>query len=99
PNPDRFRDLRLGLMVSVLGLWLAAGCLLLAGVFEFHQPFRWSRVLQALGTGVAVALIEEPFFRGALFGVLRRRLKWPVALLFLSLLFAAVHFIKPHPGA
>lgn len=50
-------------------------------------------VAKGLGTGLAVALIEETFFRGAMQGTLQRMNdKW-WALLAVPALYAAVHFL------
>jgi CAAX protease family protein len=43
---------------------------------------------------VVVAFIEELIFRGALFGILRKTLLWPVALVVSSAVYAAVHFLQ-----
>jgi membrane protease YdiL (CAAX protease family) len=98
PNPTRWRDLGIGFVVAALGLWLIAAGLVLAGHSSIHDPFRWHKLPAIVGTTVAVPIIEEVFFRGALFGVLRQRLRWPLALAFLSFFFAVTHFLKPPPG-
>lgn len=46
--------------------------------------------------GVAVAVIEETFFRGALQGALQRRLNVAVAVVLASAVYSAVHFLKPN---
>jgi hypothetical protein len=50
-------------------------------------------IAKGLGTGIAVAMIEETFFRGAMQGTLQRMggMRW--ALLAVPALYAAVHFI------
>jgi membrane protease YdiL (CAAX protease family) len=98
PNPRRFRDLGVGAALAVSGLWAVAGAAAALGAFRVKSPSA-ADLLLALATGVAVALIEETFFRGALFGVLRKSLSWPRALAFLSVFFAILHFIKPHRAA
>jgi membrane protease YdiL (CAAX protease family) len=60
--------------------------------------FSWSDLfvtaVSALISGFVIALIEETFFRGALFTAVNRYSGlWPAAVL-PSLLYAAVHFIK-----
>lgn len=47
----------------------------------------------ALLTGVIVGVIEELLFRGAIFGGLRRAMRWPVALFLSSAVYALVHFM------
>lgn len=52
-------------------------------------------LISGLLSGLAVGFIEETFFRGLMHTGLRRTLAfWPTALL-TSLLYAAMHFIKP----
>jgi len=46
--------------------------------------------------GVAVALIEETFFRGALQGALQRRLNVALAVVVASTVYSAVHVLKPN---
>lgn len=52
-------------------------------------------ILRYLLTGVVVALIEETFFRGALQGALQRGMKVGVAVILTSVIYSAVHFVKP----
>jgi membrane protease YdiL (CAAX protease family) len=55
-------------------------------------------VTQGLLGGLAVGFIEETFFRGALFSAIRNRGGGAaLAVTLTSLLFAALHFIKPQP--
>jgi uncharacterized protein len=49
-------------------------------------------LLAGIGSGIAVALIEETFFRGALQGVLTRRGALGLALFAVPLFYSAVHF-------
>jgi uncharacterized protein len=51
-------------------------------------------VLNATFTAVVVAVLEELVFRGALFGLLRRTMQWPAALIVSSVVYSGVHFIK-----
>jgi len=45
--------------------------------------------------GVAVAVIEETFFRGALQGALQRRMNAAIAVVLASAVYSVVHFLKP----
>jgi len=96
-NPARWKHLS-------FGFYLAAGTLLALGMF--YVRIGWYRTwdsgetvaaifFSALGTGFAVALLEEFLFRGALFGLILRTLSPKPALIFLSAFFAVVHFLKP----
>ncbi len=53
-------------------------------------------VVKFLFVGVAVAVIEETFFRGALQGALQRRLNMTVAVLLAGAVYSAAHFLKPN---
>jgi uncharacterized protein len=51
-------------------------------------------ILNAALAAIIVAVLEEILFRGALFGILRKALSWPVALVLSSAVYALVHFIQ-----
>lgn len=80
-----------GSLAAVCGIALAAG----------GRAFNTSRspgqlagqMLGALGTALLVALMEELLFRGAIFGGLRRAIRWVWALLISSAVYAIVHFM------
>ena len=46
-------------------------------------------------TAVLVSVVEETFFRGAIQGALQRSGRWPVALVVASVIYSALHFLKP----
>ena len=90
------RDLALGFTVGAMGLTCVAIGLVLSGRIEIKDPILPFWFLSAAATAIAVALIEEFFFRGALFGILLQQLSARAATLWLSFIFAVLHFIKPH---
>lgn len=49
--------------------------------------------LGVLATALIVAMIEELLFRGAMFGTLRRAMRWPAALAVSSGVYAITHFM------
>ena len=53
------------------------------------------KAVQALVGGLLIGLLEETFFRGALFAAIRRRRSAAAAIVGSALLYAAVHFLKP----
>ena len=55
-------------------------------------------LLKATLAAVIVAFIEELFFRGAIFGALRRGMPWRAALLISSALYAILHFFERPPA-
>jgi membrane protease YdiL (CAAX protease family) len=52
------------------------------------------QVLGVLATALIVAVIEELLFRGAIFGSLRRGMRWPAALAISSGIYAVTHFME-----
>lgn len=77
---------------------LAAVCLiaLAAGGRELkpRSPGEFAgQFLGALATALIVAVIEELLFRGAIFGGLKRAMRWPAALALSSAVYAIVHFM------
>jgi hypothetical protein len=53
------------------------------------------KTVQALFGGLLIGLIEETFFRGAVYSAIRRRDGVRTAVIGSALLYAAVHFLKP----
>ena len=52
-------------------------------------------LLEAALTGVAVSMVEELLFRGAIFGAFRKVMPWPLAALISSAIYGILHFMKP----
>lgn len=86
------------------GGWLLAfaamsllGCAALFAGDRVWDGLAWSDMLKPLAVGVGVGVFEEVFFRGVLFGALRR--EWGVAraLWASSLLYAVLHFWSAPP--
>ena len=64
---------------------------------RWNAAYFFRTLVSGLASGLAVALIEETFFRGLMHSGMRRRLSfWPTALLTASL-YAVLHFMKPAP--
>ncbi|NEV63739.1 CPBP family intramembrane glutamic endopeptidase [Thiorhodococcus minor] len=84
--------------VMVLSILLAALLMLDIRVPDPTPP-SWSsvlsKVLQALVGGLLIGLMEETFFRGALYSAIRRAEGLRSAVIWSALLYAAVHFMKP----
>lgn len=80
----------LGLVLALLGLGVRV---------PDPEPGSWSwaaaKALQALLGGLLIGIIEETFFRGALFAAIRRREGLAPAVLWSSALYAVVHVMKP----
>jgi uncharacterized protein len=98
PNPRRGTDLGLGVLIGAGGFAYALIMLFVGHIVRIHDVVPWASAWTFVLTAIAVPLIEESFFRGVLFGLLRRTLRWPYALAFLSFFFAILHFLGPKPG-
>lgn len=99
-RPLFLRALGVGWVLGVLILLGLASALLGLGVrVPDPDPLSWSwiaaKALQALIGGLLIGIIEETFFRGALFAAIRRREGLAPAVLWSSALYAAVHVMKP----
>ena len=98
PRPLFIRQM---LMAFVIGVVLMMPLVLMLYGLELRtvKPgFEWSgrlpgAIAQGLGTGFAVAFIEETFFRGVMLTAIRREsgVRW--AIILTSALYAALHFM------
>ncbi len=89
---------------------LSTGCLTMAGLFLLGWGLNAYTLKLVLPVDVVIKLssyfvgalivgvLEETFFRGFLFGVLRRPLGYCGGLLLSSLIFSVIHFAKPNPA-
>ena len=84
------------------GFFLAGGLLWLLGLWFWQRQVYAPRsapsmrdLASFLVSALAVALAEEAFFRGILLGLARRTSRPAAALVFVSALFAVLHFFKP----
>lgn len=89
-----------GWLQGVLILMLLAAALIMLEIRVFEPeldlwPFLAMKALQALIGGLLIGLLEETFFRGALYTAIRRREGIRAAVIWSALLYALVHFMKP----
>lgn len=90
------------LHLFVTGFVFATALLLLMGVgflwldaYRMKPHPRWLDLFSPLTSALAVSLIEEFLFRGAILGILVRSLGARTGLFWTTFLFAVVHFMKP----
>lgn len=87
-----------GLLLGFISLAIVAGLAITCGNRIFIRTQTAHEVVavisKAIGTAVVVAVIEEILFRGGIFGGLRKFFYWPLALVFSSLVYALVHFLR-----
>jgi membrane protease YdiL (CAAX protease family) len=79
-------------MLGIVGIMAALGLLEWRGDAVFGASALAKLVAARLLSGVAVALIEETFIRGAMFTAIQRESGTRTAILLTSVLFAASHF-------
>lgn len=96
--PGFIRWRRFGAAFALGFLSLAAVCAitLMAGgrLLKPRTPGELAgQFLGVLATALIVAVIEELLFRGAMFGMLRRAMRWPAALAASSAVYAITHFM------
>jgi uncharacterized protein len=94
PNPRWGRDLCAGAFVSMVPLLFCGVLLISLHVCAFRPNFAWPRFGKLLVASITVPFIEEVFFRGIVLGVLLRTGRKYIAIFAVSVIFAAVHFLK-----
>jgi membrane protease YdiL (CAAX protease family) len=96
-EPDRRwkQHLAVGFLIAAVLLGAMAAAYAAGGVYRWKSALPWGQLPKLALSAVTVALLEEALFRGALLGLFRRSLAPRAALFFVTLLFAAVHFLKP----
>jgi membrane protease YdiL (CAAX protease family) len=97
-----FRPVISGLRHYGAGFALAAGLLLALGaalcwqgLFRLRADTPWGGIGGPLTAALGAGILEEIFFRGFILALLLRSWPPPRAALACSLLFAAVHFLRP----
>jgi membrane protease YdiL (CAAX protease family) len=102
PRRDFIREMlqALGLgvltMTPIVLVMFALGLRELRPDVALHAATIASLVAQGLATGLTVALVEETFLRGAMHSGVQRESGAVVAVLLISLLYAATHFLASY---
>jgi uncharacterized protein len=94
PNSRWGRDLCAGAVVSVVPLLFCGVLLIALHIYAFRHSFAWARFGKMLLASMTVPFIEETFFRGVALGLLLRAGRKYIAIFAVSVIFAAVHFLK-----
>ena len=76
-------------------LWLLGFGLWSHEIYQPRIPVPWSVLVSVMLTAIVVSAVEEAFFRGALLGLVLRGARPVPGLVFVSALFAVLHFLKP----
>jgi membrane protease YdiL (CAAX protease family) len=97
PNPAWWRHLITGFLVGGASLILLGWGYVAQGWYLMNDTDAplYEILLEALGTGIAVGLLEELVFRGALYAVLSKILRPKPLFLVVAALFALLHFFNP----
>ena len=102
PRRRFVRDVVIG---WVLGVAILAALIWALLALEIRVPdlpanglvwFVLEKAVAALIGGLLIGLLEETFFRGALYGAIRRRGDVESAVIWSAALYALLHFLKPH---
>ena len=83
------------LILVVLALALVALQIRIPDADLERWPVLASKAVQALIGGLVIGVLEEMFFRGALYTAIRRRDGFVAAVVWSAFLYALVHFMKP----
>ncbi len=90
----------IGIGIGIFMLGTVAISLFILGIRQVDPDFDHTLVnliklgLYGLFTGLIVALIEETFFRGALYSGIRRQASIVFAILATAVLYAGIHFLR-----
>ena len=97
-RPDPGAQLGWGFLFGLVSLALVVFIALVSGARAPTPDHKAGAVLghllKASAAAVLVAPLEEIFFRGALFGALRKTFHWTLALLCSSAIYALLHFLE-----
>ena len=99
-SPARFRELGWSVALGCASIIVLYGIGYLLGAYSVDlrhtSPGRFLLTFTEYLVGaVFIGLFEEVFFRGFIFGALRSRLGFMIALLLSSAIFSTVHFLRP----
>jgi len=97
------RNSKWGPVQLIIGFLLAAGLLfgmgwllLSMGWFTLKEPIPWEKAWKkSVGPSITASLLEEIIFRGVFLGICLRTFRPGKAIIMVSLVFAALHFLQP----
>ncbi len=95
PDPRAWQHAAGGFVLAGGLLWLLGLWFWRKHVYALRSTLPPGVLAGFLVSAAAVALAEEAFFRGVLLGLARRTARPAPALVFVSALFAVLHFFKP----
>ena len=96
PRPEFLRQAGMGLAVGIATMLPMTIAMLATGILEPRPGLDAAAVLEAVGAGLfaglAVAVVEETFFRGLMFRAVSRESGFAFTALTTALVYAAIHF-------
>lgn len=93
---ERWRShLLFGIAVGAGVVAVMAAAYLVIGFYNLKATPPWGALVKIAFSAIGVALLEEWLFRGMIFGLLAKTMKPMAALFWTTLIFAALHFLKP----
>jgi len=100
PAPGWWRHLLAGFVLGVGSLALIVVVTIALGFRPTHFDKSAGQVVMALlqyfVAGIAVALLEETFFRGVVQGAWQRQMNVVLAVVLASVVYSALHFLRPN---
>jgi membrane protease YdiL (CAAX protease family) len=96
-NPNAWRQAGVGFSLGAGLLWILGLLLWWKQIYAPVERLSGQNLVEFIVSAIAVGLLEEAFFRGALIGLVGRTASPGMAVGFVSALFAIVHFLKPPP--
>ncbi len=94
-DPRGWRHFGFGFLLAAALLWMLGLFLWWNGAYVPAANIDARTVASFLTASLAVAVVEEAFFRGALLGLVRRTASRGAAVVFVAAVFAILHFLKP----
>jgi len=87
-----------GFLLGFISLAIVAGLAFACHARQLNPKLSHGQIahkfLDAAGTAIIIAILEEILFRGALFGALRKVFHWVFALVLSSIFYAIVHYFE-----
>jgi membrane protease YdiL (CAAX protease family) len=93
-NPNRWRDLLAGFVLSIVPLLCCGAILVATPIYSLRGTINWPGVVRAIGAAAVVPIIEETFFRGLVLGSLLKTGRQGLSIFITSALYSIVHFLK-----
>jgi CAAX protease family protein len=97
PRPVFLRQFAIGLAIGLATMLPMSFTMGALGILHLHPGFGIALLLQAVASGalagLAVAIVEETFFRGLMFRAVSRESGFAVAAWSTALIYSAIHFL------